>query len=970
MRSFAFVALASLVLAACGDDSTPTPPPAPDAGQPPNEGPIGDQLPVDEKVTVANLSAPVDVVRDTYGRPHIYASSLNDAVRVEGYFQVRDRTVQMDFLRRVAEGRIAEVFGGFQPSVIDMDISYRNIGLARTAQAEYDALAKDDPLKGYLDAYADGVTQGYHDLKKAYEAEQNGDMPSGAITIPFDEYETEGLLHVIESLPDWTGVDTLAMARFESYLLSFTADQDVETQAFFDAAHATFDAPSADPLVEKRAGIERDLFRFAPSVPATTTTGYPMTNTMKNKATSWKPRVDYSSLSGWMAAMKAGRDMFRRGGFGSNNWAIQATRSATGRALVASDPHLLLSAPAVFWPVGIDVTSPDGDASKDLHVNGVAFPGIPGIILGNNQNVAWGATVAGYDVSDAYQETLTPDGNAVMFDGSPVALETIEEDIKVQNGGPGVYKTIHYPVKIVPHHGPILPTITKDHEIAPLDPKKPAISIKWTGLEPSTELAAITSLVRAKNVDEARQALQKFGVGAQNWMLGDTNGDIAWTSHAIVPTRDRRAFQWDAATYTGTLPCLVLPGDGTAEWTGTLPDDLVPTAKDPDKGYLATANNDPIGTTVDNDPSNDTLPDGTPMYLACTFDIGFREGRIQERIEGHAAPLAVADLQDIQADHRSSLGARLAPLFAASIARAEAEKKKPGTHPDLTSIVADPRYDSTDMATITDLFTSWQKNDFIADSGVDPDTNAPYPSSGAHAVEATNAAASLIFEAWVPRVMNHVFDDELGKMNATIDEYMRGRALLHLFESDPHDLATFDPTTGDSAIWDDMTTPAVETRDAVTMLGLLDALDWIKKSVGSDLKSNRWGSVHVIRFASLNPLYGNLSIPQMNDKTYPNGFPRHGDLYNVDACDFTLPTPKGAYDFTYSEGPSQRFVANLDPAGIQAENALPGGEVWDDKSTHFQDEAAYWKKNATHPIPFLLADVIAAKETRSAVTSP
>jgi penicillin amidase len=143
--------------------------------------------------------------------------------------------------------------------------------------------------------------------------------------------------------------------------------------------------------------------------------------------------------------------------------------------------------------------------------------------------------VAGYDVSDAYRETLTSDGKSVMFNGNPVALQTIDEVINLQSGSP-----LTYSVEVVPQHGPIVPTIV-NHQIVPPDPTKGAISIKWTGLQPTHELEAIFSLLRATNVDDARTALKSFGVGGQNWMLGDTSGHILWTSHALVPTRDPRA---------------------------------------------------------------------------------------------------------------------------------------------------------------------------------------------------------------------------------------------------------------------------------------------------------------------------------------------------------------------------------------------------------------------------------------------
>ncbi|MFO0761700.1 MAG: penicillin acylase family protein, partial [Byssovorax sp.] len=556
-RLFAGGALAALAavtatsLPACsGSDTNPQGDGGPPDGSTEVTGPLGSRsdLPVDEHLVIANMSAPVDIVRDKYGRPHIYAANVNDAMRAEGWLVAKDRALELEFFRRVSEGRLAEILSGSDPSTIDVDISYRHIGLGRVAKAEYEALPKGD-LKDAIDAYADGVTQVFAKLRS-----NEFHLPNGILGIDNSAFT------------DWTGVDSLAIGRLQTHLLSFDADIDLDNQLYFDAARNTFTAGDPDPLKAKRAGMLIDTFRFAPSDPATTTTGYPMGVKPDAAKVGHRPgkqglplakRPDLGAMAKrYLDARKWTRKLLNPEGFGSNNWAISPARSATGHTLVASDPHLSLIAPSIFWPVSIDVTAPEGgDASQNIKVAGVAFPGIPGIILGHNEHIGWGATVAGYDVSDAYAEQVTAGGKGVMFDGKEVPFETIDEVILRQGKEPFTYK-----VQVVPHHGPILPDITKDHQVTPADPQKGAVSIRWTGLEATHEIEAVFALLRAKDVDEARQALKSFGVGAQNWMLGDTSGNVLWTSHANVPMRDKGAFSWDASKYEGTLPCLVLPG--------------------------------------------------------------------------------------------------------------------------------------------------------------------------------------------------------------------------------------------------------------------------------------------------------------------------------------------------------------------------------------------------------------------------
>jgi penicillin amidase len=970
--SATIVGICAACLGGCSEDPPSNPP---DKVVGPVFGPLGDRadLPADERIVIEHLAAPVDVVRDEHGRPHIYASSIEDAMRVEGYLVARDRALQLELLRRSSEGRMAEILAASSPTFIAQDIVIRHAGLARVAGAEYEAMTDGEPRR-VLDAYADGVTQVFKKIR------------AGEIKLP------AGITGVSsEIFTDWTGVDSLAIARYQTYLLSYDINLDIYFQQVLDGARKAFSAGDPDPQLARRAGIERDLWRFAPADPAATTTGYPTTSSKLERPKSRgargldpkalparKPRPGEGvaerrapldpGVKGYLDALAGVRDRIAPDGFGSNGWVVHPSRSATGHAMLASDPHLALGAPAVFWPVSIDVTPTRGDnASAGLKAAGVAFPGIPGITLGHNEHVAWGATVAGYDVTDAYAETLTPDGKSVMFKGNAVALQTVDEVIQIQGQAPYTYH-----VKIVPHHGPILPTLQNNMV---LEPAGSALSIRWTGFEPTEEFAASLGLLRAGSVDEARGALEKFSVGAQNWMLADTAGDILWTSHARVPVRDPQAFAWNPATYQGNLPCLVLPGDGSAEWKGFLPSALVPWAKNPASGYLATANNDPIGDSVDNDPSNGKLPDGTPMYLHCSFDIGFREGRIQKRLDEHKEPLSTEDLAAIQADVRSPVGAALVPGILLALDRAEQERATPGSRPDLSAVVADPAYTAARVTAARKALDTWSKEaDFTAASGIDPDTNTPLPDqgSGPEAVEARASEATLLFNVWFVRMLWRTLGDEYTRMGfSSFSRMAQAKALLNLFSADPTTLATYDVLTKDSAIWDDLDTPAVESRDERVIRALLDAFAWFDINAAGDLTKARWGAFHVVNFSAVIPLFTELSIPPGGDPLFSKGFPRPGDEFALDAAEFPLSyKPAEAPRFGYAGGPAQRLVIDLDPTGPKAWNALPGGAVWDAKSPHFRDEAELWRKNKTHPVPFLLSDVIAAKESRTVAAAP
>lgn len=936
------LAAAVVATAGCNGDMVPI--------DPRDDAPLGYSLPVDEEIRLSGLDGPVDAVRDEWGRTHIYATTVHDAMLAQGYLVARDRHLQLDFYRRVASGRLAEVLGALDPSLVEMDIGFRQLGLHRVAKEIYER--SDGEARAILEAYASGVSQLYAELQAGTRA-----FPEG---IQF--YEPQ-------HLTPWEPADCLTMGRLQSWLLSY--EDDTPNQELLDDLQATFRGDDADPAVALRAGIERDYLRFGPPDHATV---IPSLDDVGVRSLELVPArrapVAAAALARgerYRAALERARRWFAPSDdFGSNNWAIAGVRSKSGRALLASDPHLSLSSPAVFWPVAIHVAHrppagpPDGGPPpRDLHVNGLAFAGIPGVILGHNENVAWGATVTGYDVTDIYAEELTSDGSAVVFEGREVALETVEERILDGNGG-----EVIYPLQIVPHHGPIVPTIVGG-QVQPPDPAVGALSVRWTGFEPTADLDAITGLMYAADVDEARAALEAFAVGSQNWMLADTSGNILWTSHSLVPYRDEAALAWHPETYSGLLPCLVLPGDGTAEWKGYWADDAVPWAKNPGAGYLATANNDQVGGTLDNDPSNDRQRDGKSGYLACAFDPGFRQGRIQERIEGHGAPLDLDDLAAIQGDHRSPLGARLVPQLLVAIENAELQRTA-GGFPDLAEVVADPGYDAELVAQALALLEAWgSAHDYAAASGIAPDDNQPLLASQP---EAQAAQATLLFNAWLVRFLPRVFADELARVGRPNGSNHYVAAIFHLLESDPAALATYDAATGDSALWDDLDTPAIESRQERMVRALLDALAWLGASAGP-VEGWRWGAFHTITFEALAPVF-NLAIPSPSDDVFTKGFPRHGDMHNVDACHYSLRRPlDGEPDFSYGSGPAQRFVIELEPGAVRARNALPGGAVWDKASPHFADEAELWRRNQTHPLPFYLDEVLAAAETRAILRS-
>ncbi len=912
---------------------------------PASPGPFGNTPPIASTTQLANMSGPVDVIRDTHGIVHIWATNTNDALRVEGYQVAKDRTAQLELLRRFAEGRTAELLGDADPSLIDQDITMRMIGLGRVAKQMYEALPAGSELKAWLDAYADGVSQFNARLQTGDEA-----LPRSMVGVPESAFTP------------WTGADSLAIGRLESWELAYTGDSEISQTQLAQTAATQFAGTA-------RAGFDVDVMHYAPLDPTLAMSGFPNDPTHTELLPLPRPVTPVRVAPPVLAAAQPFVDavasmrrlLGRYGARGSNDWVVGPSLTATGHAMLANDPHLSLSAPSVFWLVQIDSHDPSSsDTSKDLHVMGTAFPGIPGIILGFNQHVAWGATTADYDVTDVYSEKLTPDGSAVVFDGQNVPLQKISEPISVAGG-----TTVNYDVLVVPQHGPIVPTIV-NHQVVPPDPTQGAMSIRWTGSKPTNELQAVAGYLRARSVEDFRAAVRDFAVGAQNWVVADDQGNIFYTTQSEVPLRDKRAYTWNPTSFTGTIPCMVEPGDGTAEWTGQyLAEAFVPHEKNPKAGYVGTANGDQNGTTLDNDPTNDLLPNGQPIYMACWHDPGFRVGRIHQLIEGLGHKMTLVDMATIQADHRSALGGKLAPGLLSALADAQAEAATPGTHPDLTAAVSSSRYAAADVPGLMAILTKWGTDSYDTPPGVSLDDG----SLVSDPVQTNDSQATLIFQTWLMRAMQAILGDELTAINQNPPPfgYHDLRAVLtYLLTATPKSLATYNAATGDSALFDDLTTPTVvETRDERQVTSLLDALDFLNGKLGTDRNQWRWGKLHTLRFESLVSLWETLSIPPIGDSTFPNGFPRHGDGFNIDVGEpDAIVVNLADATFTYSQGPTQRFVIDMNPQGPVAYNVLPGGEIWDNASKHFRDEAELWRRNENHPLPFAHDDVAAAAETR------
>lgn len=317
---------------------------------------------------------------------------------------------------------------------------------------------------------------------------------------------------------------------------------------------------------------------------------------------------------------------------GSNNWVVSGKRTKNGTPILADDPHLGLSTPSIWYQMHLQ--------SPEQNVSGVIFAGVPGIILGHNDNIAWGVTNVGPDVQDLYIEIPnTNNPTQFRYDGKWEQAEVRNEPIKVKDG-----ETVDFNV-VVTRHGPIVTDLAfKDTE------PTAQFSMQWTALQPTTELRAVLGFSKSKSWREFEKALEDFKAPAQNFVFASKDGTIAYKANGQIPIRK----QGD-----GQLP---VPGDSSDyEWEGFIPWDELPTVVNPDEGFIATANNEVIGEEY-------------PYHITDFWAQPYRFERIKEVLAANDS-LTVEDIMNLQMDQHNLYAREFLPYLLTSIKTQDQDEK-------------------------------------------------------------------------------------------------------------------------------------------------------------------------------------------------------------------------------------------------------------------------------------------------------
>ena len=557
---------------------------------------------VNGSVAVAGISAPVDIFRDADSITHVYGATKLDAFYGLGYAHAQDRLWQMEFQRRVGMGRLSEVFG---QATVSTDRFLRTLGTGRAARSAWDALPEES--RAAIDAYVAGVN--------AFISTHHG----GELPLEFS---------ILRFEPEpWSGPDVLAWVKMMAWDLSKNYSLELLRH---DLMALVGPQKSADLFLPYAAGGLTILSDA--DMPWVTKPGV---------VQAFRPAVDAGPHAdgrpeGLHYTGNLLSDAFASAaipGFGSalgsNNWVVDGTMTASGKPLLANDPHLDAQIPSLWYLAHLSAPGYD--------VIGATLPGAPVVVIGRNMSVAWGETNVMADVQDLYREHIDATGRFAEFRGAQEPMRIVKETIVVKGEAPIVLD-----VRIT-RHGPLISdainatnaTATRLPRPPPIDP----IAFRWTALD--TEDSTFTAMLHlndAHNWTEFTAALRDFIVPQQNFVYADVDGHIGYYAPGHFPVRA-----------SGDGLSSVDGWTGEAEWTCWVPFDELPHTFDPPEHFIVTANNKIVPATY-------------PHAIGGEWSEPYRAQRIVDRLKAQPK-MTPADFASIQADTYSLHAKALLPIL-------------------------------------------------------------------------------------------------------------------------------------------------------------------------------------------------------------------------------------------------------------------------------------------------------------------
>lgn len=489
-------------------------------------------IPADETLEIPGLSGEVTVVYNDRGVPHIFAQNDQDLYLAQGYVVARHRFWQMEFSTHAAAGRISEIIG---PTALNYDKHQRKIGMVHGAENTLSEMMEDPQTRAILEAYSDGVNAWISQLDES--------------NMPF-EYK------LLDYRPEpWSPKKTAIFFMNMNQTLSFRTDTYALTrlrEAFGkDLIEILY--PNAPEISEPIVSNDR-VWDFEANLPQAPETDF-IPSVTRNEFDIPEPDP----------------------GVGSNNWAVSGSKTASGYPMLASDPHLTLSLPSIWYEIQL--------SAPGINTYGVTLPGVPGIIIGFNQDVSWGVTNTGGFALDLFEVQLNDERTEYYHDGQWKPIKAEVQTYKIRGSEP-VIDTLYYT-----HHGPVtylpeeFPTQRDSSRIQTFSEAMPVgQALQWIAHQASNPMKSFYLLNRATNFEEFEEAVSYFASPAQNFAFAAHDGDIAMKITGRHPVR-----------WVGQGKYISDGSDPRYDWTEYIPHDQVPWERNPIRGFTSSANQEPAG---------------------------------------------------------------------------------------------------------------------------------------------------------------------------------------------------------------------------------------------------------------------------------------------------------------------------------------------------------------------------------------
>ena len=821
-----------------------------------------------------------------------------DCAMALGYYHAFDRFVQMDIRRRFSTGRLADILPPSLAGLLADDFAdLRALFSTRNGEPAEDFLYEQSSpkTKALLDAYAVGVNQWISDLK-------NGE--NGA-TFP-REFTARALEYTPDGVPPWRPQDSVAAVL--ALVENLTNDESQQVSAGAARLAIDDDAKFSD-LWSRRPLEESAILPLDWTPPAPASTAIKRAAAATNGRASARDRRNVAPVIERLARkLERTLDLRRMilgpglvgDEIGSNNWVVGPSLTVNGNALLSNDPHLGMTQPATWYLAHLDAKT---NGRGEIHAAGATFAGLPWVIVGQNESIAWGLTTTNMDFSDVYIETLVKDagGNptGVMFRGAEVPFVRKPFQINFSDGTSEDKELL-----FVPHHGAVR-EIDAENDTA--------VTLRWTGNDIDTDINFLTELAKATTMQEAQVALEEITTIGQNVVVIDPDNNIGWFPYNRLPKRT-----WATNLDGDAPPWLPLDGAGDYEWDDYFAIEELPQALNPASGYIATANNDMTGSLFDGDPT--TLPNGDPIApYQVDSAAGFRHSQIANLIEGIGDQHSRETMDAIVSDVHSLIGERMVP--------------------GMIAIANDPLTMTTvEGRKVVNALQDWN---FACPTGLDG-TNSDLSPLVSDQQELTEASGCMAFHALLNELRFLI------ELNESAPTGRKPSIAVYYSIVDPSLLVAGD------VYWDDPATPEVETKFEVMSSALDTVGEFLVGELGPDETQWAWGRLHGLQLSSDLATFGIFAY----DNPTPNQplFANDGGLFTVDVAN------PGTTDFVQTAGPSTRFVCEASPSGPSCTIQLPGGQSSDIDSPFYEDLLFPYLANETMPLVFDIAEAAANAE--------